>query len=171
MPTAHNPTATTLKDDRRGALVEIAERYGVTIIEWSGSIPKREGAQRPLAALAPHRTIHIADLAACAIGGLRLGIVTAPSESLDQIGREIVSQHRQLPGLLAGLLEALAGPGAYEAAIEVQSRLLAERRDVFRRALGEAVASLTTVETHGWLPPMPARSWASFCFTPGTTVW
>lgn len=171
-PTAQNPTATTLSNARRAAIVEIAERYDVTAIEWRASLPAphdapdgapdgtsdgasddaSKGGSRALAALAPHRTVHVADLGACALAGLRLGTVTGPADSLERIAREIVEQHRLLPGLLTGLLETIAMPDAYETLVEAQRRILAERRSVLARALGDVAADgLRATDSHGWL--------------------
>ncbi len=150
-PTAHNPTAATASDARRSEILEIVERYDITVIEWSASLPPLENAPRPLAAIAPHRTVHVADLPACALAGLRLASITAPGDSLDRIAREIQSLHRVLPGVLISLLEAVAAQGAYEAAIDTQRRLLAARRDALVGALGAAGSNLRAADGHGWL--------------------
>lgn len=77
-PTLHNPTTTTLSLERRQAIVAIARRYGVAIIEDDayGALPSR--APRPLAALAPDLVHYIGGLAKCLSPALRIAYLVVP---------------------------------------------------------------------------------------------
>ncbi|MDB5524583.1 MAG: transcriptional regulator with domain and aminotransferase domain [Rhizobium sp.] len=77
-PTLHNPTTATLSLARRHALVEIARRYQVPIIEDDayGALPV--DPLPPLAALAPELVYHIAGLAKSVAPALRIAYLVVP---------------------------------------------------------------------------------------------
>jgi DNA-binding transcriptional MocR family regulator len=77
-PTLQNPTTLTIPPARRAAIVAVARRCGVPIIEDDayGFIPVH--GPPPLAAIAPDITWHIAGLAKCIGAGLRAAYVVAP---------------------------------------------------------------------------------------------
>ncbi|WP_311275867.1 PLP-dependent aminotransferase family protein [Methylobacterium sp. WCS2018Hpa-22] len=78
-PTLQNPTTITISPERREAIVTVARRYNVAIIEDDayGFVP-----MIPVASfyrLAPEITYHVAGLAKCLGAGLRLAYMLAPS--------------------------------------------------------------------------------------------
>jgi DNA-binding transcriptional MocR family regulator len=77
-PTLHNPTATTLSIERRKALILIARRRQIPIIEDDayGALPVH--APLSLAALAPEIVYHIAGLAKCLSPALRVAYLVTP---------------------------------------------------------------------------------------------
>lgn len=77
-PTLLNPTTAMLSRERREALVAIARRHGVAIVEDDayGRLPS--DAPPPLAALAPERTFHLTGLAKYVGAGLRIAYLVAP---------------------------------------------------------------------------------------------
>lgn len=77
-PTLQNPTTLTVPQQRREAIVAIAQSAGVPIIEDDayGFIPP--DAPPPIAAVAPELTWHIGGLSKCIGAGLRLAFVVAP---------------------------------------------------------------------------------------------
>lgn len=78
-PTFLNPTAATMSPARREAIVEIARRYSVPIIEDDayGFLPTI--APTPLAVLAPELVFHVTGFAKCVGAGLRVGYLAAPN--------------------------------------------------------------------------------------------
>lgn len=79
IPTIDNPTTATLPEDRRRALVLLARKHNVTIIEddpYASLTPKRIPA---IAELASDITWHIATLSKCATPALRVAYVVAPN--------------------------------------------------------------------------------------------
>ncbi|PST22047.1 PLP-dependent aminotransferase family protein [Mesorhizobium plurifarium] len=80
-PTLHNPTTATLPPERREAIVAIARRHGVAIIEDDayGALPANPAP--PLAALAPDLVYHVAGLAKCLSPALRIAYLVAPDRS------------------------------------------------------------------------------------------
>ena len=78
VPTYQNPTTTTLNRERREALVSLARRYNLTIIEDDLLRLLDARLQPPtLYSLAPERTFHITSLSKTLAPGLRLGFVAA----------------------------------------------------------------------------------------------
>jgi DNA-binding transcriptional MocR family regulator len=71
-PVMHNPTTTTLDEERRSIIVEIARKYGVTIIEDDAYWALADKPCTPLAELAPDITWHIAGLAKALSPALRI---------------------------------------------------------------------------------------------------
>ena len=78
VPTNQNPTLATMSVARREAIVEVARRHDLLIIEDDvyGYLP--EGRPPPIATLAPERTIYIASASKCMVPGLRVGWIAAP---------------------------------------------------------------------------------------------
>lgn len=80
-PTMHNPTTATLLAARREAIVSIARRYGVAIIEDDAYGLLARSGPAPLAALAPDITYHVATLSKCLMPGLRIAYLVAPDNA------------------------------------------------------------------------------------------
>lgn len=78
MPTLHNPTSITLSQSRREALVDIARRYDVSLIEDDIYLRPDGFDLSTLHSLAPERTLHISALSKILAPGLRIGMLTAP---------------------------------------------------------------------------------------------
>jgi DNA-binding transcriptional MocR family regulator len=78
VPTNDNPTTATLDSERRRAVVEVARRHDLIIIEDDayGLLPAQP--LPPLAALAPERTWHIASVSKIISPALRVAHVRVP---------------------------------------------------------------------------------------------
>ena len=91
VPTLHNPTTVTLPHDRRTAIVDIARRYGLIIIEDDIFRLLDPRVQAPtLYSLAPERTYHVTSLSKTLSPGLRVGIVAAPPGRADTVNRHML---------------------------------------------------------------------------------
>jgi DNA-binding transcriptional MocR family regulator len=78
IPNVDNPTAATMPEHRRVAIVEIARRYGVMIVEDDPYGPLLEAPARTFADLMPEATWHISTLSKCATPALRVAYVLVP---------------------------------------------------------------------------------------------
>ena len=78
-PTLQAPTTVTLSDARRQSIAEIAERYGVILIEDDVFGPLRVDCPAPLASLAPEHTVYVTSLSKSVAPGLRVGFLLAPA--------------------------------------------------------------------------------------------
>ena len=75
VPTLQNPTTSTMPRERREAIVEIARRYNITIVEDDIFRLLDERVQPPpFYTLAPERTFYITSLSKALAPGLRVGL-------------------------------------------------------------------------------------------------
>lgn len=104
-PTLHNPTTSTLPLSRRIALIEIARKYHVPIIEDDayGALPKVPVP--PLASLAPELVYHIAGLAKCLAPALRIAYLAVPDI---RAAVRITNTLRATAGMASPLTAAIA---------------------------------------------------------------
>lgn len=78
-PLLQNPTTATLPTARREAIIAVARRYAVTIIEDDAYARICPSPPPSFAELAPEITYYVAGLAKCLGAGLRLAYLVAPS--------------------------------------------------------------------------------------------
>jgi DNA-binding transcriptional MocR family regulator len=79
VPSLQNPTTNTMKRQRREAIVSIARKYNITIIEDDIFRLLDSRTQAPtFYALAPERTFHITGLSKVLAPGLRIGFIATP---------------------------------------------------------------------------------------------
>ena len=78
MPNVHNPTTGSLSRERREAIVKIAARRGVIVIE--DDVNPRGSATTPpaIAELYPERSVYITSLSKTVAPGLRVGCISSP---------------------------------------------------------------------------------------------
>jgi DNA-binding transcriptional MocR family regulator len=77
-PTLHNPTTATMSVGRRQAVIAVARKHNIVLIEDDAYGMVAEKSPPPLAALAPDITWHVAGLAKCLSPALRLAYCAAP---------------------------------------------------------------------------------------------
>ncbi|MFD1383521.1 PLP-dependent aminotransferase family protein [Rhodanobacter aciditrophus] len=78
-PTMHNPTCTSISRSRREALVDVALRYSINIIEDDVYEPLAENPAPSFAQLAPELTYYVSSLSKCFGPGVRFGFVACPT--------------------------------------------------------------------------------------------
>jgi DNA-binding transcriptional MocR family regulator len=77
-PTIQNPTAATMGRARRGAIIAVARRYDLPVIEDAAYDLLPRDCAPALLALAPERVYHVATTAKSLTPGLRLAYVVVP---------------------------------------------------------------------------------------------
>ena len=135
MPSLHNPTATTMPEDHRRAIVEIARRHNVWIIEDEiyGSVMGNDHIK--IADLAPERTFHIGGLSKSVAAGVRGGWVACPPH----LAARVHTAHKMVTGgmpfIMAELGAQLVNSGEADAIrAKVQTEIAAREaiaRSVF----------------------------------------
>ena len=106
-PTLQNPSTLTLSTIRREALVDVALRYNVPIIEDDAYAMLPQTSPEPLATLAPELTFYMTGFAKTLGAGLRIAYVSAPT-----------ARHAQR---IAGALRATTVmPSAFTSALATQ---------------------------------------------------
>lgn len=85
IPTLHNPTTATMPLERRNAILEIARRHDVIVIEddvYGFMAPKRPPS---LAKLMPDQTIYVTSTSKWIAAGLRIGFLVPPRRFLTRL--------------------------------------------------------------------------------------
>lgn len=140
MPTFHNPTGITMSGRRRRALLALAERYSLPIVEddYIGGL-RYEGAQEPsLKAMdSGGNVIHVSTYSKMLMPGPRIGFVLTQDPLLERL---VALKHQIDIGasdLIQRTLEAYIGDGRWRAHTRRVSRIYHRRRDVMVEALEE----------------------------------
>ncbi|MDF1499907.1 MAG: PLP-dependent aminotransferase family protein [Anaerolineales bacterium] len=87
LPNFHNPAGTTLSEDRRNRLVEIAREHDLVIIEDDpyGELRYEGEDLTPIFRLAPERTIYLSTFSKTLAPGIRLAWVVAPKPLIQRL--------------------------------------------------------------------------------------
>jgi DNA-binding transcriptional MocR family regulator len=104
IPSLHNPTLAIMPLDRRKAIVEIARRHNVWLIE--DAVYGELLADQPtlLAELAPERVFHVGGLSKSVAAGVRCGWVSCPAN----FAPRVQTAHKMVTGGIPFLLAELA---------------------------------------------------------------
>ena len=104
VPNIDNPTAATMPEPRRAAIVDIARRYGVMVVEDDPYGPLLEAPSRSFADLMPEASWHISTLSKCATPALRVAYVLVP-QTADALQLAAVTRAMMLmaPPLMSAL--------------------------------------------------------------------
>ncbi|WP_289035849.1 PLP-dependent aminotransferase family protein [uncultured Roseibium sp.] len=123
MPTMHNPTLTTMPEDRRREIIAVAREHNLWIIEDEVYGSLRDTELTPLIALAPERTFHVGSLSKTVAAGLRGGWVSSPLSH----AQRIANAHKMMTGGISFLLAELSARLVLSgAADDLRLRILAE---------------------------------------------
>jgi DNA-binding transcriptional MocR family regulator len=160
--TLENPTTATLPLERREAIVRIARRYRVALIEDDayGLLP--ETAPPPLAALAPDITYYIAGLAKPLSPALRIAYLAAPDAGA---AARLAATLGAITGMASPFTAALASRWIHAGVAERVLRAIRAETQARRRIAGEllgAAAAAPAAAFHLWLPLPEGWSRAAF---------
>lgn len=151
-PTLHNPTNATLDRARREAIVAIARRHGLLIVEsllYGFHLP---GGPSPLAALAPERTYAITSLGRILGPGCKVGYVAGPPGSSERLAMGM-SMSMGMPSQLAiAVATRLLVSAKVEQFIKWQKKEAAARAAIASAQLAEFTPRSLPASTHAWLP-------------------
>jgi len=162
-PVTHNPTATTLGETARGAVVEALRRAGMLLLE-DDVYGHLAGHGRPLlAAQYPEQTIVVGGLSKNIAPGLRLGYLSARSDLLDPVRDALYAFGWSAPTPHIGIASRLFETGLAQACLEAQQAEARARMsmlsDYFNFVLFHD-AHLATY--HVWLPLPDGRQADAF---------
>ncbi|MCB4456782.1 MocR-like ectoine utilization transcription factor EhuR [Leisingera sp. McT4-56] len=135
LPSLANATAGMMPEARRRALVEVARRHDLLIIENDAFGPVAEDRPVPVAALAPERTVYLTTFTKCTLPGLRAGYLAAPEHLLPALtGRIVVFSWMATP-LMCELASRWVRDGTALELARWQRRVLAERHAIAAEVL------------------------------------
>ncbi len=129
VPSLHNPTTLTLSEARRHALLAIARRHNVIIIEDDVYRPLLDDALPSFATLEPELTFHIGGMSKAVAPGLRLGFVFGPRALMGQVAAALRIDCWSVSPLTALIGSQLMESGAANRIIEAQ-KIELRRRNV-----------------------------------------
>ena len=158
-PTVHNPTTSTMSEARRRAIVEVAERYDLILVEDDvyGHLP--EDRPPPIAALAPSRSVYITSASKIVAPNLRFGVLVAPDRLFDRLADAQSALFLTCPALLAALFTQWLEDGTADDLIRRQRREIAARQAIAAECLGTIPHNTAPLSYNLWLPlPDPWRS-------------
>lgn len=159
-PTLQNPTTATMGASRRLAIVKVCEKHDALIIEddvYSIFAPDC----RPLAALAPDRTLYVGGLSKTLSPGLRVGILAVPPWAATKADIQMQMSQTMVSPLSAHVMEIWLTDGTAD--LVAQSiRSEAVRRSRLAQSILSLGRSITANDGfHVWLP-MPAEEAEEF---------
>ena len=178
VPTLQNPTTSTLSHDRRLAVVEIARRYGLTIVEDDIFRLLDPRLQPPtFYTLAPDRTYHITSISKTLAAGLRVGFVATPAGKAELLIRHQTAASGRAVGLAAEVARHwIEGDAAARILSSIIDENAARRSLAFDLLRGRAM-TCQPGSTYLWLKLPEAWAPGDFCralsergvqVTPGT---
>jgi len=103
MPSLHNPLGWVMGLRRRRALVALARRHGLLLVEDAAYAFLAADAPPPLAALAPEATVYVSGFSKSVATGLRVGFVAAPAAWVPKLQRAIRATTWNTPGVMTAL--------------------------------------------------------------------
>ena len=161
-PSVINPTATLMSEARRHAIVEVARRHDLAIIENDVLGPLVENRPPPIAALAPERTLYVTSFTKSVVPGLRIGYLSAPDRYVAAVAnRHLVSNWMATP-MVAEIASKWVADGTALELVNWQREALHRRHAIASEVLGDIEYMAHRESLHIWLPLGDGRSEESF---------
>lgn len=151
VPDLHNPTTALMPAARREALVALAERTGLLLVEDGVYRPLTAATLPALAALAPDRTIHVASLSKAVLPGLRIGVLAAPAGLVAALTQLAHATRIGESPLLAELFARWSAAGLLQEAAAAQRASASERQAHARARLPDLPLRTAPGALHAWL--------------------
>ena len=159
VPTFQNPTTAIMSEARRRAIVAVAERNGLTIIEDDIFGLLSEERHIPLKALAPERTIFLTSLSKIVAPALRIGYLAGPRAMTDRLATAMRALSWMATPLTAELATRWIEDGTADEILVSRRREARARRALALDILGPWQPRCTPGAIMLWLPlPEPWRS-------------
>ncbi|WP_159911279.1 PLP-dependent aminotransferase family protein [Pantoea sp. 18069] len=136
MPTLNNPLGWVMDVPRRQALVAIARKHGVIIIEDGAYSFLAQDPPPPLAMLAPECTVYVSGFSKNVAAGLRVGCVAAPLPWVAKMERVIRATIWNTPGVMTALVSNWVDDGTVARLEEEKRRDARQRQQLAAEVLG-----------------------------------
>lgn len=150
-PNLHNPTTAVIPTARREALVEVARRLDLSLVEDDVYGPLLDTVPPPLARLAPERTVYITGASKFLAPGLRLGLIqVAPGLAETMAGLHSLLSLGHTPISAEIFCRALAD-GTVAAAVAEQQAEMRARQALARAMLTGGELLQRPSGMHAWL--------------------
>lgn len=156
-PTLQNPTGRTLSLERRHAIIEVARRRELTVIEDDayGMLPAVPVP--PLAALAPERVFYISTLSKVLTPGLRVAYLVPPTgDDPGPLRAHLRAISQMAPPVTVAVATGWIMDGSAQIMLAAIRHEAAARMDIARNLLPEAYGPDGADGHHLWLTLPPA---------------
>lgn len=130
MPDQNNPTGRVMSLARRMHLIELARRYDFWIIEDAVQFLPPAYRHQRLAELAPERTLYLFSTSKILAGGLRVGLIVAPTLVLPRLMAALRAHCWMAPPLMVALTCAWIESGEADQLLQWQWQEVAERQQL-----------------------------------------
>ncbi|VVD78970.1 aminotransferase-like domain-containing protein [Pandoraea anhela] len=158
MPTLHNPLGSVMPLARRLALVDVARRHDLLLIEDSAYGFLVADAPPPLRLLAPERTFEVCSLSKPGAPGLRIAYLVAPSEWQPRVHAAMRASVWSAAPLMAQLASRWLNDGTIDGWIARKRAVAAQRQAIARQCLAGLGSTGYAGAFHRLLPvPAPMR--------------
>ncbi len=162
MPTLQNPTGIVWPEERRREVLEVAQRYGLLVVEDDTTAFLVEHPPLPLAALAPNDVVFVSSTSKSLGAGLRVGYLHLPTGRdglYDHVVASVAAQSWMTAPWMAEIATRLIEGGTADRIVAARRREVLERREIADRYLGELVTDTHAACSFLWLSlPDPWRS-------------
>ncbi len=155
MPTAGSPTVGVMSAERRAALVEIARRHNVMVLENEAWGPLYADSPPPFAALAPERTFYVTSFTKCILPALRVGYLVAPHHLQAAAANRHLVTSWMAGALISEVAARWVADGTAEELLELQRRALRARNALTGELLPAEGLRRRPEGLNVWLP-LPA---------------
>ncbi len=173
VPNLQNPTTATLSEERRHAIVEIARRHNVSIIEDDVYGGLTDTKLSPLVSLAPERVIRLTGLSKTLGPGLRIGYLDAPATMTDKIAAALHGTSWMASSLPADVATKMICSGTAARILHENRAELAQRNAILTRILGRQKIHTAPYAPHAWLElpdPWTKDEFTRWCRSNGILV-
>ncbi len=151
LPAGNGPRACVMGPERRAALVGIARRHDVAIIENDAWGPLEPGRPSPIAALAPERTFYFTGFTKSLLPGLRIAYLVVPEDQFTSaLGRHMVTNW-MATGMVAEVASRWIADGTADNLLQWQRRVLARRNRLAVTLLAGLPVRGGSYGLHRWL--------------------
>jgi len=152
IPNGANPLAFTMTQNRRAAVIDVARRHDVVIIENQSWGPLQDAPPPPLAALAPERVLYFTSFTKCLLPGLRVGYLVVPDHlSASAANRHMVTSWTATQ-LMIQITDRWIEDGTAETLLHRQQLALRDRADFAANVFRGRDMRNSPNGLHIWLP-------------------
>jgi len=175
LSTLQNPTTATMSPARRAAIVDVARRHGLQLIEDDIYSLLPEDVPPPLAALAPERSWYLLGVAKSLAAGMKIAYVVAPSaaEAERQFWPGVRATFWMAAPISAAVSTQLIENGGANRVIDAVRAEMRQRHGLIVPILKDLDVVTADGALHVWVrlpPPMVARDLAARLREAGVNV-
>jgi DNA-binding transcriptional MocR family regulator len=145
-----NPTTATMSLERRQAIVDIARRYDLTLVEDGVFDFLAESPLPALTTLAPERTIYISSFSKCISPAMRIGFMYIPEALFPRITGYNRAMIICMPRLMLDIAAVWIMDGTADKLMDWQRAEFSERRKLARAAF-DGVAEIRCNASWVWI--------------------